>query len=135
MITFYLTFCLSWTGIPEIFIFCVLICVVPRFKEWVGKKCFLRNTSSQHSCCMRCVCRCKYCMLHTCISLKMMNTGSYIQQHLVSFLPIVGTDGGMLDMILFLIFSKMNSVIFFKKIRKTLLFKPKVATNQLLNCH
>lgn len=104
-------------------------------KRLDGEKLLYRNTSSQHSCCMFCVFHCKYCMLHTCISLKMMSIGSYTHKNLASFLPIVGTDGGMLDMLSFLFFFKMNYVIFFKKQGKNWLFKPKVATNQLLNCH
>lgn len=76
----------------------------------------LRKTDSQHSCCMLYVIHCKYCMLYTCISLKMKNIGSYTHKNLVSFLPIVGTDRGMLDIIPFLFFLKWILLYFSKKL-------------------
>lgn len=118
-------FHLSRTGIPAMFVFYILMCMVLRFKEHGWAKAVYRNTSSQHSCCMLCVFHYKYCILHTCISLKIKNMGSYTHKNLVSFLPIVGTGGGMLDIIPFLFFSKMNSIVFFKKQGKTCYLNPK----------
>ena len=79
------TFPLSLAGIPEILVFCILVCMVVRKEGW---ECF-RNTNWQHSCCMFCVIHCKQCML----SLKLKNSQA---QLLVSLQPIVGTDGGTL---------------------------------------
>lgn len=88
------------------FIFYILMCMVTDPKRMGGGNLIYINTSSQHSCCMFCVFHCKYCMLYTFISLKMKNIGSYTRRNLVSFLPIVGTDGGMLDIMPFLSFLK-----------------------------
>lgn len=75
-------------------------------KKVCGRKLLYRNASLQHSCCTLCVFHCKYSMLHACISLKMGKNRLIHNTTLVSFSPIVGTDGGMFYVILFLFFLK-----------------------------
>lgn len=106
------TFHLSWTGIPEMFIFCIFMCMVLRFRMGGGMHC--RNTSSQHSCCMLCVFHCKYCMLHTCISLKMKNIGSHIHTK-ISFIFTNSWNRWRDFRYIFIMFSKMYSPVIFKK--------------------
>lgn len=60
-------------------------------------------------------------MLPTFISLKMKNRGLlYTHTNLVSILPIVGTDGGMLYIIPFLFFNDFYSIFQKKKQEKKL---------------
>lgn len=103
--------------------------------SYVGESSFIEMQGQ----CFRAACFVRFTGNVTCCMLvylwKWGKIGSYTHRTSVLFSPIVGTDGGNFFIRLFLFFSKMNSVLFFKKNKKLKCIKPKVATNRLLNCH